>query len=106
MKLLIYSHFFLPSIGGVEIIVRSLAEGLSKLHQNGSREFDVTVATRTKATAVDEKQFPFRVVRQPSLAELWRLIRSSDVVHLAGPSLTPMMLSILARKPAVISRSS
>jgi glycogen synthase len=102
MKLLIYSHFFLPTIGGVEIIVRSLAEGLSKLHQNGSREFDVTVATRTKATAVDEKQFPFRVVRQPSLAELWRLIRSSDVVHLAGPSLTPMMLSILARKPAVI----
>ena len=103
MKLLIYSHFFSPSVGGVEVVVRSLAAGLTELPlRNGSKEFDVTVATKTKETAVNDARLPFRVVREPSLLQLWHLIRESDVVHIAGPALAPMILSTLARKPTIV----
>jgi glycosyltransferase involved in cell wall biosynthesis len=103
MKLLIYSHFFSPSVGGVEITVRSLAAGLSELNsRHGSRDFNVTLVTNTEAASTDDAGFPFPVVRKPGLLQLWRLIRGSDVVHVAGPALAPMLLSSLARKPTVI----
>jgi glycosyltransferase involved in cell wall biosynthesis len=76
MKLLIYSHFFAPSVGGVETLVLSLARGLAGL--------------------------PFPVVRQPNLIHLWDLIRASEVVHVAGPALAPLSLAFLARRPVVI----
>ena len=103
MKLLIYSHFFAPSIGGVETIVLSLARGLTDLrNSSGAPEFEITLVTQTPAANYDEASLPFRVVRQPTLLQLWRLIRSSDVVHLAGPALAPLLLTRLARKPLVI----
>lgn len=103
MKILIYSHFFPPSVGGVETIVSSLAAGLTELDPpNGFNRFEVTVVTQTKATADDDVGLPFRVVRRPTVLQLWTLIRSSAVVHLAGPSLAPMTLSILVGKPTVI----
>ena len=34
MKLLIYSHFFAPSVGGVEAVVLSLARGLADLRES------------------------------------------------------------------------
>ena len=50
MKLLIYSHFFAPSIGGVETIVQSLALGLAGLRDlNCSSEFEITLVTQTPA---------------------------------------------------------
>lgn len=103
VKLLFYSHFFAPSVGGVETIVQSLARGLSDLHDaNGAREFEVTLLTQTPAGNFDDSAFPFRVIRRPGLFQLWRLIRSSDLVHVAGPALAPLLLSRLARKPFVI----
>lgn len=103
MKLLIYSHYFAPSVGGVETIVRSLADGLAELDDaKGRREFEVTVATQTAAPAAGDQAFAFRVVRQPRTAALWHLIRESDAVHLAGPALLPMVLAALARKPFAV----
>lgn len=103
MKLLLYSHFFAPSVGGVETIVQSLARGLSDLHDaNGDREFEVTLLTQTPAGNFDDSAFPFRVIRRPGLFQLWRLIRSSGLVHIAGPALAPLLLSRLACKPFVI----
>lgn len=103
MKLLIYSHFFAPSIGGVETIVLSLARGLGELrNSSGAQEFEITLVTQTAKGDFDDAKLPFRVVRQPSLLQLWRLIRSSDVVHLAGPALGPLYVTRLARKPLVI----
>ena len=106
MKILIYSHLFPPSVGGVETIVSSLAVGLTELDSgNGSKKsakFDVTVVTQTKGLDAGATAFPFLVVRRPALFRLWQLIRSSDLVHLAGPALVPMALSMLARKPTVI----
>ena len=103
MKLLIYSHFFAPSIGGVEIAVLSLARGLPELRTSQDAcEFEITLVTQTPAGKYDDSALPFRVIRQPGLVQLWQLLRSSDVVHVAGPALAPLLLTRLARKPLVI----
>src|SRR6266852_119780 len=103
MKILIYSHVFSPSIGGVEKSVQSLAEGLNEVRGpeiNGG--FKVTLVTQTAAGAFDNSAFSFAVVRRPTLGKLWRLVRESDIVHIAGPSLAPLLLAFLARKPVVV----
>ena len=103
MKLLIYSHFFAPSIGGVETIVLSLARGLAHCRTPaGHPEFAVTLVTQTPAGNYDDSALPFPVIRRPDLLQLWRLLRSADVVHLAGPALPPLLLGLLARKPVVL----
>jgi glycogen(starch) synthase len=103
MKLLIYSHFFAPSVGGVETLVLSLARGLAGLRSPCSDpEFEITLATQTPADKFDDASLPFCVVRQPNLIHLWDLIRASDVVHVAGPALAPIFLGLLARKSVVV----
>jgi glycogen synthase len=103
MKLLIYSHFFAPSVGGVETLVLSLARGLSGLRAaSGDPEFEITLATQTPADKFDDSSLPFPVVRRPSVIKLWDLIRASDVLHVAGPALGPFILGLLARKPVVV----
>lgn len=103
MKLLIYSHFFAPSIGGVETVVLSLARGLAELRDTkGAGEFEITLVTQTPPGNFDDRALPFRVIRRPGLFELWRLIRKSDLVHSAGPALAPLLLTRLAAKPLVI----
>ena len=103
MRLLLYSHFFAPSVGGVESIVLSLAEGLAEIRTaEGVNEFELTLVTQTPGEDFDDHVLPFRVFRQPSLAQLLKIIRSSDIVHIAGPSLSPLFLGLLSRRPVVI----
>jgi glycosyltransferase involved in cell wall biosynthesis len=103
VKLLIYSHFFAPSIGGVESVVLSMARGLAELRDaKGAFEFEITLVTQTPAGNFDDEALPFRVIRQPGFFQLWRLIRESDLVHAAGPALAPLLLTHLAHKPLVI----
>ena len=103
MNLLFYSHYFAPSIGGVETIVLSLARGLAEVRTPcGLTEFDLTLVTETPAEDFDDRILPFRVLRQPSFAHLLQMIRSSDIIHVAGPALSPLLLGLLTRKPVVI----
>jgi glycosyltransferase involved in cell wall biosynthesis len=103
MNLLIYSHYFAPSVGGVESIVQSLASGIAELRTaNGDREFNVTVVTDTPAGSYDDTKFSFRVVRRPGAIRLWQLVRASDVIHSAGPAFLPMLLAWLSRKRFVV----
>jgi glycosyltransferase involved in cell wall biosynthesis len=103
MDLLIYSHYFAPSVGGVESIVQSLAAGIAELRTlNGRREFNVTVVTETPAGTYDDTTFPFRLVRRPGVTQLWQLVRASDVIHAAGPAFLPMLLAWLLRKRLVV----
>src|SRR5216683_804678 len=103
MRLLFYSHFFAPSVGGVESIVLSLARGLAeRCDSNGAAQFEITLATQTPAGSYEDAALPFPVVRQPSLVSLWSLIQRFDVIHVAGPALAPLFMSILARKPFVV----
>jgi glycosyltransferase involved in cell wall biosynthesis len=103
MKLLIYSHFFPPSVGGVETIVLSLARGLAGLRDlAGAPQFETTLVTQTPAGSFEDHVLPFRVVRTPGLLQLWRLIRKSELVHVAGPAIAPLFLAWLSGKPVVI----
>lgn len=96
MKLLIYSHSFAPSIGGVETYVMLLARGLA------DRTVGVTLVTPTPADGMDDTGLPFRVLRRPTSRLLLRQLRAADVVHIAGPCLLPMLLGLAFRKPVVI----
>ena len=103
MKLLLYSHFFAPSIGGVETVVMSLATELSPCSKSSSKgEFEVTLVTQTPRGSFDDSSLPFPVVRQPSFNALRKLIRSADVIHVAGAAMIPILLGLVLRKPVVV----
>jgi glycosyltransferase involved in cell wall biosynthesis len=100
MKLLIYSHAFAPQIGGVETYALHLARGLAAL--DAGKATRVTVVTQSPQKNFDDSEMPFAIVRRPGIMQLWKLIRESDVVHLAGPVIMPLILALLARKPIVV----
>jgi len=104
VKLLIYSALFLPKSGGVQSVVLELAEGLSARKPNVPAEdvIEVTVVTRTPRGSEQDGRFSFRLVREPRLSNLFRLVREADVVHVAGPAFLPMALALLTRKPLIV----
>lgn len=103
MRILIYAHSFAPNIGGIETVVTSLTSGFARARQTGHTvRGDVTLVTPTSRGGFDDDLLPFRVVRRPTLLGLMRLIRSADVVHLAGPCLVPMLTALLFRKAVVV----
>ena len=101
MKLLLYSHFFAPGIGGVETVVMSLAKGLSS-YSGPQGEFELTLVTQTPRGSFDDSSLPFLVVRQPNLTSLRKLIQSADVIHVAGAALSPILLALLFQKPVIV----
>jgi glycosyltransferase involved in cell wall biosynthesis len=103
MNLLIYSHAFAPSVGGIETIVMALAKGLAEASTGPDRgKLTITLVTRQPRAQFDDSSLPFSVIRRPSAWRLFELIRSADVVHLAGPALLPLLFSLVARKPVVV----
>ncbi len=102
MKVLFYSHFFPPNVGGVETIVRSQAAGLAGFRDAKGQPFQIVLVTQTDRGEFDDRSFSFPVIRRPSLLQLYKLIRASNVVHIAGPSLMPLVLAKLAHRPAII----
>ena len=103
MTLLIYSHYFAPSVGGVESIVQSLATGITELRTlNVDRELTVTVVTETPASSYAHSRLPLRVVRSPGVIRLWQLVRDSDVIHVAVPVFLPIFLAVLSHKRFVV----
>ena len=101
MKVLIYTHAFAPQVGGVETLVLILAQGLAESFKQWGRE-DVTVVTSASAEGVNDSKLTFRLVRRPNPLTLWYLVGSTDVLHLAGPALLPLILGLLRRKPIVV----
>jgi len=103
MKLLIYSHFFPPSVGGVETVILALARGLAgERRADGTQEFDITLVTQTASGDFQDAGLPFRVARRPKGAEFRRLLRHADVIHCAGAAMSPIVGGLLAGKPVVV----
>jgi glycogen synthase len=103
MKLLLYSHFFPPSVGGIETIVLALARGLTQYPVAGARSpFDVTVVAETPMGTYPDANLPFRIVRRPGIVQLRKLIATSDVVHVAGAALVPMFWGLWLKKPVIV----
>jgi glycosyltransferase involved in cell wall biosynthesis len=104
MKLLLYSHDWAPTIGGVQTITRLLADGLANrpVSDSDSNEpTEVTLVTLTPRGDMDDTKLPYRVVRSPNLIQLVSLMRQADLVHLAGPSLGPLLIGRLLGKLVV-----
>jgi glycosyltransferase involved in cell wall biosynthesis len=104
MNILIYTKWFFPIPGGVQTVVRDLADGLSRwpCSDGNSGRVRVSVVTRTKLEDGQKQLYPFQLIRSPSLFEFVRLVRKADVVHLAGPSFLPLILGLVLRRPMVL----
>lgn len=103
IRVLVYTHAFGPRIGGVETVVTSLARGLAESGEiDAPARPQVTVVTPTPRGDFDDASLPFRVVRQPSLLRLARLIREADILHIAGPALLPIVLGLVQRRKVVV----
>lgn len=94
MKILFFSHFFWPQIGGIESITEILATQFS------IREHEVRVVTWSETES--ERFFPFRVIRKPSLTRLINQTLWADVIFENNPSLRLSWPSILLLKPNVV----
>ncbi len=95
MKILISSHAFAPSIGGIETVGELLAAEFVRLGH------EVTVVTQVAAAGADE--LPYRVLRQPSLRALVRAIQWSDIFWHNNLSLRTLWPALLLSKPVVIT---
>lgn len=95
MKILISSHAFSPSIGGIETVSRLLAEEFVRLGNE--------VALVTQTPAEREENWSFQVLRQPSLGELLRVLRWCDVYWQNNLSLRTLWPNLLVRRPVVIT---
>ncbi len=93
MKILLYSHYFFPSSGGVEKTTLLLARYLEETgHQ-------ATIITQIQTS--EEDAWPFRVIRRPKLRRLISEINQTDIVHLQGFVLVPFVVAKTLGRPVI-----
>jgi glycosyltransferase involved in cell wall biosynthesis len=97
MRILLCSHWFYPSIGGVETISKILAEEFTR---QGAA---VTVVTGTPGPAMDAS---YAVVRQPGVRELRRLAQVHDVVYQNMISLRTLLPLLGMGRPVAVTHAS
>jgi glycogen(starch) synthase len=101
MKILISSYAFAPSIGGIETVSALLADEFVRLGAS------VTLITETPVERGGDGNagFPFPVVRNPSAAELLRLVRWCDVVWHNNLSLRAAWPLLFFKRPFFITHA-
>ncbi len=93
MRILISSHAFAPSLGGIETVSKLLAQQFVALgHQ-------VTVATQTP----DQEKEEFVVVRQPSVGKLLELVKQHDIFWQNNLSLRTLWPVLVRPRPVVVT---
>jgi glycogen synthase len=97
VRIILCSHWFFPSFGGVETVSQILAEEFIRA---GAK---VSVVTSTPGPEIS---FPYQVFRQPDGKELRRLAQDSDVIFQNLISLRTLTPLILSRKPIVVTHQS
>jgi glycosyltransferase involved in cell wall biosynthesis len=97
LRILVCTRDYLPEVGGVQNNVLVLARGLAA--RPGT---EVTVVTRGPAGTFDDAAQPFRTVRRWDPLTLWRLAGAADAIHVATPSLLPLVIGLLRRKPVAV----
>ena len=117
MKVLIYSHAFYPSVGGVETVSMTLAEGFIAngieckvvTHSLDDDEpspplsmwLSLSASPSPEPSSSSFSPFGFEVVRQPGRARVRELVRWADVVLFNGASMRLQPWVLFARKPFV-----
>ncbi|MHB1953067.1 MAG: glycosyltransferase family 4 protein [Sulfobacillus sp.] len=95
LKILLSSHAFQPSIGGLEAVSIMLAREFTRAGHA------VIVVTQTPAN-VETEELLFRVVRQPPPLMLLRLFRWADVIFHSHISLRTVWPFCFATRPWVV----
>lgn len=98
MKILISSHAFSPSVGGIETVSDILAREWFRLGH------EVRIVTRTQDPF--SGLHPFPVIRKPSGRRLLREVAWCDVFFQNNVSLGTLWAALLLRKPAVITHQT
>jgi glycosyltransferase involved in cell wall biosynthesis len=93
LKILVSSHAFAPSVGGIETVSALLAEEFCRMGH------EVIVVTQTSGDDGDI----FAVVRQPSGPKLFSLVKWCDVFWHNNLSLRSVWPAFFLRKPLVIT---
>jgi glycogen(starch) synthase len=96
VKILLGSHHFFPSTGGIETVSNLLA------HEFVSQGHEVRVITQTPGNG----EFPFAVIRQPGALELLRQVRWSDVFLQNNISLRTLWPLLFVRRPLFIAHQT
>src|SRR5690242_3812065 len=94
MNILVSSYLFEPSVGGIETVSKILAAEFAK----GGH--DVHVITQSRGGAIADANY--KLTRRPSLPEMFRLLRWSDVFFQNNISLRSLLPAVLLRKPTLI----
>jgi glycosyltransferase involved in cell wall biosynthesis len=95
MKILLSSHFFAPSVGGIEVVSEILAREFTKAGH------EVKVVTQTKAD--DDARYPFAIDRQPGPRTLLRLVAECDVFFHNNISLRTAWPLLFRKRPWVVA---
>lgn len=95
MRILLSSHFFHPSIGGIEEVSFALA------HEFVAAGHEVKVITQTKEDS--RTSFPFEVHRRPGASSLIALVKWCDVFFHNNISLRYAWPLLLIKRPWVIA---
>ena len=94
-NILFISHKFYPDVGGIEVNSEILATYFT--------EFGANVRLVTWSLGIDEKKFDFEVIRNPSVLELLKLFKWTDVVYENNISLKLSWPQLFFRKPHVVA---
>jgi glycogen synthase len=95
VKILISSHAFAPSVGGIETVTQLLANEFVRLGH------EVSVLTQTPAD--NGQTFSYPVIRQPPVAELGRALAGCDIFWQNNLSLRTLWPVTFLRRPVVIT---
>jgi glycogen(starch) synthase len=97
MRILVSSHAFAPSVGGIETVTRLLAREFVGL----GHEVKVVTQTESNGTAADD--LGFEVIRAPSIRRLVELLAWGDIYWQNNLSLRTLWPAAWLRKPVVIT---
>jgi glycosyltransferase involved in cell wall biosynthesis len=95
VKILISSHAFSPSIGGIETVSELLAGEFVRLGH------EVSLLTQTPAQ--EPRSFPYLVTRQSSISELGQALAWSDIFWQNNLSLRTLWPVMFVRRPVVVT---
>ncbi|PPS42808.1 glycosyltransferase family 4 protein [Chroococcidiopsis sp. TS-821] len=100
MKILLASHVFYPSIGGIETVSSMLAHEFVELGH------EVKLVTQTPASAESNKKFSFEIIRKPKPHQLIQLLRWCDVFFQNNISLQTWWATLFVRKPWFVTHQT